>query len=149
MAKAATKKTSRTPRRSIDEAWTEIAKDEKALIGAATRAVERVPAPADMVDSALLFAARTLKSQREALVPLLDGVTKTGRKTVKPHSPAAVAVSAAYDLAERVVETQRKVLHGLVEAVTPPLARHAPKAHAAVHARPVRRPARKRAVQAS
>jgi hypothetical protein len=32
---------------------------------------------------------------------------------------------AAFDLAESVVETQRKVLRGVVETVTPPLARHA------------------------
>lgn len=147
MAKAKTGTSRPRARRPLDAAWTEIAKDEKAFIGAATKAVERVPAPADMVDSALLFAARTLKSQREALVPLLEGVSPRPRKGAKPHSSAAIAVSGAYDLAERVVETQRKLLRGLVEAVTPPLAGHAPKAHVAVHAAPARRAPRKRAVK--
>ncbi|HVD01245.1 MAG TPA: hypothetical protein VNG93_08860 [Candidatus Dormibacteraeota bacterium] len=127
MAKAKRRTSNPTTKRPLDETWNEIANDEKAFIGAATKAVERVPAPEDMVDSALLFAARTLTSQREALVPLLEGVTPTPRKGAKPHSSAAVAVSSAYGLAERVVETQRKLLRGLVEAVTPPLTRHAPR----------------------
>ena len=50
-----------------------------------------------------------------------------------PQSPALASwtgicplqVKAAFDLAEGVVETQREVLRGLVETVTPPLARHA------------------------
>ena len=143
MSKAKT----RTAKHPVKDAWTEIARDEKSLIGAATSAVERIPAPADMVDRALVFAARTLRSQREALVPLLEGVTPKSRKGSRSRNSAAEAVSAAYDLAERVVETQRKLLGGLVEAVTPPLARHAPKAHVAVHAAPARRTTRKRAAK--
>jgi hypothetical protein len=132
-------------KRPTRDTWSEIAKEEASFISAATEAVERVPAPVDMVDRALDFAAKTLKSQREALVPLLDGVTPKGRKGTKGRPSAAQAVSAAYDLAERVVETQRRLLHGLIEAVTPPLARHAPRTHAtkAAHAR---RTTRKRAV---
>ena len=126
-------------KRSIEETWSEIAKDEAAAIDRATKAVEKVPAPADMVDKALVFAANTLRSQREALVPLLKGVTPRRRQGENTLPPVAAAVSAAYKLAERVVETQRRLLHGLVEAVTPPLARHS-KGHAA---RPIprRRPA--------
>lgn len=133
----------RTSRHPLRETWSELAKDEAALIGAAREAVERVPAPADMVDRALVFAASTLRSQREALVPLLEGVTPKGRKGAKPGHSAAAAVAAAYDLAERVVETQRRLLRGLIEAVTPPLARHATKRHAATKVAPVRRAARK------
>ena len=136
----------RTARGQIGHAWSEIAKDEATFIKAATKAVERVPSPADMVDQALIFAAKTLKSQREALVPLLEGVTPKGRKGADPRQSAANAVSAAYDLAERVVETQRKLLYGLVEAVTPPLARHAPKGRSAAKATPARRITRKRVV---
>lgn len=135
----------RKTRRTLNSTWSEIAKDEAAAIGAATKAVERVPAPADMVDSALQFAARTLKSQREALVPLLEGVTPKGRKGSPSFPAAAKAVSAAYDLAERVVETQRNLLHGLIEAVTPPLARHAPRSRAVAKAVRARRTPRKRA----
>lgn len=132
------KKTAKSP---LQKAWSDIARNEAGLIGAATRAVERVPSPADMVDSALLFAANTLKSQRKTLVPLLNGVTPTSRKG--EQSRPADAVSAAYDLAISVVETQRKVLKGLVEAVTPPLARHAPKRRTTKAARPARRVPRK------
>jgi hypothetical protein len=135
----------RTSPHPLTHTWSKIAKDEAAMIGAATKAVERVPAPADMVDRALVFAANTLKSQREALVPLLEGVTPQRRKRGPRVSPAAAAVSFAYDLAERVVETQRKLLRGLVEAVTPPLARHAGKAPRVTRAVPVRRAPRKRA----
>lgn len=134
----------RKPRRTLNSTWSEIAKDEAAAIGAATRAVERVPAPADMVDKALIFAANTLKSQRAALVPLLEGVTPKRRKGSTLPS-AAKAVSVAYDLAERVVETQRKLLRGLVEAVTPPLARHATRSHVVTKAVRARRTPRKRA----
>jgi hypothetical protein len=133
----------RTSRHPLRETWSELAKDEAELIGAAREAVERVPAPADMVDRALVFAAKTLKSQREALVPLLEGVTPKGRKGARSKPPAAVAVAAAYDLAERVVETQRRLLRGLIEAVTPPLARHATRRRAATKVVPVRRAARK------
>lgn len=134
----------RTPRQFIRNTWSKIAKDEAEAIGAATRAVERVPAPADMVDKALVFAINTLKSQREALVPLLKGVTPKTRKGETAGPSAADAVSSAYDLAERVVETQRKLLRGLVEAVTPPLARHAPRARVVTKAAPARRTPRKR-----
>ncbi len=135
----------RTAKRTLNSTWSEIAKDEAAAIGAATRAVERVPAPADMVDKALVFAANTLKSQREALVPLLEGVTPKRRKGETYLPSAAAAVSAAYELAERIVETQRKLLHGLVEAVTPPLARHASRGRVVTKAVRVRRTPRKRA----
>jgi hypothetical protein len=135
----------RKPRRTLNSTWSEIAKDEALAIGAATRAVERVPAPADMVDRALVFAAKTLKSQREALVPLLEGVTPKRRKGSTSLPYAAKAVSAAYDLAERVVETQRKLLRGLVEAVTPPLARHASRSRVVTKAVRARRTPRKRA----
>jgi hypothetical protein len=133
-----------TPRQFIRNTWSKIAKDEADAIRAATRAVERVPAPVDMVDKALVFAINTLKSQREALVPLLNGVTPKGRKGARSLPSAADAVSSAYELAERVVETQRKLLHGLVEAVTPPLARHTPRARVATKAKAVRRTPRKR-----
>jgi hypothetical protein len=136
----------KTAKRQIGNTWSEIAKEEATFIAAATEAVERVPSPADMVDRALVFAANTLKSQREALVPLLEGVTPKGRKGAKARPSAAAAVSAAYDLAERVVETQRKLLHGLIEAVTPPLARHAPKSRATAKAAQARRVTRKRVV---
>jgi hypothetical protein len=139
----------RTARRPLRDTWSEIEseieKDEAAMIGAATRAVERVPAPADVVDHALVFAAKTLRSQREALVPLLEGVTPKGRKGTSRRSSAAAAVSSAYDLAERVVEAQRKLLRGLVEAVTPPLARHAAKTRRVAKASAPRRTTRKRA----
>lgn len=131
-------------KRPVRDGWSEIAKEEAALIGAATKAVERVPAPADMVDKALVFAANTLKSQRQALVPLLEGVTPTRRKGARGPS-AASAVSAAYDLAERVVETQRRLLRGLIEAVTPPLAQHATTVRAATKPAPAHRAPRKRA----
>jgi hypothetical protein len=136
----------RIPKRQITDTWSGIAKEEATLISAATKAVERVPAPADMVDRALVFAANTLKSQREALIPLLDGVAPKSRKGAKPRRSTAAAVSAAFDLAERVVETQRKLLHGLIEAVTPPLARHAPKSVKPTRAAHVRRATRKRVV---
>jgi hypothetical protein len=136
----------RIAKRTSGNTWSEIEKEEATFIEAATKVVERVPAPADMVDRALVFAAKTLKSQREALVPLLDGVTPKGRKGAKARPSAAAAVSAAFDLAERVVETQRKLLHGLIEAVTPPLARHAPKTRSTARAAHAPRAPRKRAV---
>lgn len=136
----------RTAKRQTRNTWSEIAKEEATFIEAATKVVERVPSPVDMVDRALVFAAHTLKSQREALVPLLDGVTPKGRRGAKARPSAAAAVSAAYDLAERVVETQRKLLHGLIEAVTPPLARHAPRTRATTKAAHARRATGKRAV---
>jgi hypothetical protein len=76
-------------------------------------------------------------------VPLLDGVAPKVRKGAKARPSAAAAVSAAYDLAERVIETQRKLLHGLIEAVTPPLGGHAPKG-ATTRVAPARRAPRKR-----
>jgi hypothetical protein len=133
----------KTAKRPTGITWSEIAKEESRFISAATRAVESVPAPADMVDRALDFAAKTLKSQREALVPLLDGAAPKVRKGAKARQSPAAAVSAAYDLAERVIETQRKLLHGLIEAVTPPLAAHAPKGRA-TKAAPARRATSKR-----
>lgn len=135
------KKTTKSPKSPLQKTWSDIAKNEADLIGAATRAVERVPSPADMVDSALVFTLNTLKSQRATLVPLLNGVTPKGRKV--EQSLPADAVSAAYDLAISVVETQRKVLKGFIEAVTPPLARHAPKGRVTKAARPARRVPRK------
>lgn len=138
----------KTTKPTLKSTWAELAKDEAAAIGAATKAVERVPAPADMVDRALEFAANTLKSQREALVPLLKGVTPKGRKDGVRLPTAASAVSSAYLLAESIVQTQRKLLRGLVESVTPPLARHAGKRPAAARATRVRRPASRRRVAA-
>jgi len=130
----------RTTKRPTGITWSEIAKEEATIISAATKAVESVPAPADMVDRALDFAAKTLKSQREALVPLLDGVAPKVRKGAKARLSAAASVSAAYDLAERVIETQRKLLHGLIEAVTPPLAGRAPKSRTTKRAHTRRAP---------
>jgi hypothetical protein len=116
--------------RLLSETWSDIARNEGAVLKAATRVIETVPAPADMIDSAIAFATRTLRAQREALVPLLEGVTPklTSDRSIPT---AADAVSSAYDLAERVLETQRKVLRGLIETVTPPLARHAEEAKGA------------------
>lgn len=116
--------------RLLSQTWSDIARNEGAVLKAATKVIETVPAPADMIDSAIAFATRTLRAQREALVPLLESVTPklTSDRSVPT---AADAVSAAYGLAERVLETQRKVLRGLVETVTPPLGRHAEKANGA------------------
>ena len=136
----------KTAKHTLKNTWSEIAKDEAAAIGAATKAVERVPAPADMVDRALVFAAHTLKSQREALVPLLKGVSPKRRLDGVRLPTAAAAVSRAYLLAESIIETQRKLLRGLVEAVTPPLARHASKGRVATKASRVRRTAPRRRV---
>jgi hypothetical protein len=131
----------KTTRPTLKTAWAELAKDEAAAIGAATKAVERVPAPADMIDRALEFTANTLKSQREALVPLLKGIKPIGRRGGVRLPNAASAVSSAYLLAESIVETQRKLLRGMVEAVTPPLARRAPKGRVPTKATRVRRTA--------
>lgn len=128
-----TARTTRTPRMAVKpedrlfkDTWSDIGRQEGAVVRAATKVIETVPAPVDVIDSAIAFAARTLKAQREALVPLLESVTPrvTSRRSVPT---AAEAVASAYGLAERVLETQRTVLHGLVETVTPPLARHAAK----------------------
>ncbi|HUZ36900.1 MAG TPA: hypothetical protein VMV17_11280 [Streptosporangiaceae bacterium] len=43
MAKAKRRTSNPTTKRPLDETWNEIANDEKAFIGAATKAVERVP----------------------------------------------------------------------------------------------------------
>lgn len=97
---------------------------------AATEVVESVPAPVDVIDGALAFAAKTLKAQREALVPLLESVTPkmaTGRAV----PTVADVVASAYGLAERVLETQRKALRGMIETVTPPLSKHVSKANGA------------------
>jgi hypothetical protein len=135
----------RIAKRQTKDTWSGIAKEEETLVTAATNVVERLPAPVDMVDRALVFAARTLKSQREALVPLLDGVAPKGAKA---RPSAAAAISAAFDLAERIVETQRKLLPGLIEAVTPPLARHAPKSGRSTKAAPAHHATRKPVVRA-
>lgn len=121
----ATVRTAKREPKTVKEAWAEVASVEKDVLGSATRVAERMPAPVDVIDSSLLFATKMLRAQRDALVPLLQGVgPKTGKG--KPAlTPAAEAVHAAFDLAESIVETQRKVLRGLVETVTPPLARHA------------------------
>ena len=136
----------RNVRGQIGHAWSEIAKDEATFIKAATKAVENVPSPAEMVDRALVFAAHTLRSQREALVPLLDGVKPKVRKGAKARPSAASAVSAAYDLAERVVESQRKLLHGWVKSVKPAPAHHTTKGRAATKATHARRTTRKHVV---
>lgn len=110
--------------RLLRESWPGIARNEEAVVKATTKVIETIPAPVDVIDSAMAFAERTLRAQREALVPLLESVTPrmTSRRSVPT---AADAVASAYGLAERVLATQRKVLRGLVETVTPPLARHA------------------------
>lgn len=136
----------KTTKHTLKNTWSEIAKDEAVAIKAATKAVERVPAPADMVDRALDSAANTLKSQRAALVPLLKGVTPKRRLDGVRLPTAAAAVSRAYLLAESIVETQRKLLRGLVEAVTPPLARHAGRDRVATKASRVRRTAPRKRV---
>ena len=103
----------------LNKTWTNIARTEERVLNAATEVVEAVPAPVDVIDSALSFAAKTLKAQREALVPLLESVTPrmaTGRSV----PTVADAVASAYGLAERVLETQRKALRGMIETVTPP-----------------------------
>jgi hypothetical protein len=132
--------------RTLRNTWSEIAKDEAAVIGAATKAVERVPAPAEMADRALVFVAHTLKSQREALVPLLKGVTPKRRLNGVRLPATAAAVSRAYLLAENMVETQRKLIRGLVESVTPQPKRHAPKGRVATKASTVRRAASRKRV---
>ncbi|MGA7910519.1 MAG: hypothetical protein WB682_03740 [Candidatus Dormiibacterota bacterium] len=48
-------------------------------------------------------------------------------KKIKTQRSPAAAISAAYELAERFVETQRDLLRGLIENLTEQLARHAPK----------------------
>jgi hypothetical protein len=132
---------------SVKDALAAVAKVEKGVIGTATRAAERAPAPVDVVESSLLFASRILREQRDALVPLLQGVgpkTRTGKPALRP---AAEAVKAAFDLAESVVETQRQLLRGLLETVTPPLARHADDQAKAVTATGRRTPARRTPVR--
>ncbi|HZS16041.1 MAG TPA: hypothetical protein VFC09_15715 [Candidatus Dormibacteraeota bacterium] len=111
----------------LKETWAQVDRDEKRMLKAVTKVVETVPAPADVIDSALAFAVRMLKAQREALVPLLDGVTPNVSAGGTLPS-AGDAVASAYGLAERVLESQRSALRGLVETVTPPLARHREKA---------------------
>ena len=116
--------------RLLNKTWADVARTEEAVLNAATQVVEAVPAPVDVIDGALAFAAKTLKAQREALVPLLESVTPriaTGRSV----PTVADAVASAYGLAERVLETQRKALRGMIETVTPPLAKHVSKANGA------------------
>jgi hypothetical protein len=114
----------------LNKTWAGIARREEAVLNAATEAVETLPAPADVIDGALAFAARTLKAQREALVPLLQTVTP--EMAMGRSAPTvAEAVASAFGLAERVLETQRKALRGMIETVTPPLSRHARRANAA------------------
>ncbi|HYM97880.1 MAG TPA: hypothetical protein VET26_11300 [Candidatus Sulfotelmatobacter sp.] len=48
-------------------------------------------------------------------------------KKIKTQQSPAAAVTAAYELAERFVETQRDLLRGLIENLTEQFARHAPK----------------------
>ena len=137
-------RTAQAQAQSVKKAWKEVAKVEKDLVATATKTVERVPAPVDVIDSALVFATRILRGQRDALVPLLEGVGPKRRSGEPALTPAAHAVKNAFDLAEDVVETQRKVLHDLVETVTPPLARHAAARKPAISSTG-RRPAAKRA----
>ncbi|HVC04723.1 MAG TPA: hypothetical protein VND88_08600 [Candidatus Acidoferrales bacterium] len=132
--------------RLMNKTWTNIARTEERVLNAATEVVEAVPAPVDVIDSALSFAARTLKAQREALVPLLESVTPrmaTGRSV----PTVADAVASAYGLAERVLETQRTALRGMIETVTPPLAKHVRTANGSA-ATPKRSVARRPAVAA-
>lgn len=116
-------------RPTLKKTWSEIAKSEARAVGAATRAVEKVPAPANMVDKALVFAANTLKSQREALVPLLKGIGPKRRSDGSRVPNAASAVSSAYLLAESIVDKERKLLRRMVGAVKRPTVRHAAKGH--------------------
>ena len=135
--------------RLLKDTWAQIDRDEKRVLKAVTKVVETVPAPADVIDSSLAFAVRMLKAQREALVPLLDGVTPTVSAGGALPS-AADAVASAYGLAERVIESQRRALRGLVETVTPPLARHGEKATAGAPSRvPARRTAPRRTASAA
>lgn len=136
-------RTVRPEDRLLKKTWSDIARRETAVLKAATEVVESVPAPVDVIDGALAFAAKSLKAQREALVPLLERVTP--KMSMGPVPSAADAVASAYGLAERVLETQRKAFYGLVETVTPPMARHAAKATAMprMPKRAVRRPARR------
>jgi hypothetical protein len=136
----------KTTTNNLRNTWSEIAKDEAAAIRAATKAVERIPAPAEMADRALVFAAHTLKSQREALVPLLKGVTPKRRLDGVRLPTAAAAVSRAYLLAESIVQTQRKALHGLVESAKQQPKRHAAKGRVATKASTVRRTASRKRV---
>jgi len=135
--------------RLLEDTWAQINRDERRVIKAVTRVVETVPAPADVIDSALAFAVRMLKAQREALVPLLDCVTPNVSAGGALPS-AGDAVASAYGLAERVLESQRTALRGLVETVTPPLARHGEKAVAGTASRvPARRTAPRRTAPAA
>jgi hypothetical protein len=126
----------------LNKTWTNIARTEERVLNAATEVVEAVPAPVDVIDSALSFAAKTLKAQREALVPLLESVTPrmaTGRSA----PTVADAVASAYGLAERVLETQRKALRGMIETVTPPMAKHVRTANGTAATTPKRTVARR------
>jgi len=129
--------------RLLKKTWSGIARRETAVFKAATEVVESVPAPVDVIDGALAFAAKSLKAQREALVPLLERVTP--KMSTGPVPSVADAVASAYGLAERVLETQRKAFYGFVETVTPPMAKHATRATATprMAKRVVRRPARR------
>lgn len=67
-------------------------------------------------------------------------------KTIKTQRSPAAAISAAYDLAERFVETQRDLLQGLIDNLTEQFARHAPKRVTVTKATHARRATRKHVV---
>jgi hypothetical protein len=116
--------------RLLSKTWAGIARREETVLNAATEVVETLPAPVDVIDGALTFAAKTLKAQREALVPLLESVTP-GMARGRAVPTVADTVASAFGLAERVLETQRKALRGMIETVTPPLSKHATRANGA------------------
>jgi hypothetical protein len=67
-------------------------------------------------------------------------------KKVEAQPSAAAAISAAYELAERFVETQRDLLHRLIETVTEQFTQHPPKGRIVTKAS-ARHIARKRAAK--
>ncbi len=65
---------------------------------------------------------------------------------VKTRPSPAAAISAAYELAERFVETQRDLLQGLIENLTEQFARHTPRRAIVTKAMHARRATRKHVV---
>src|SRR5450631_2614568 len=82
--------------RLLNSTWAGIARREETVLNAATEVVETLPAPVDVIDGALTFAAKTLKAQREALVPLLESVTPgmaRGRTVPRRHPSARLSAA--------------------------------------------------------
>jgi hypothetical protein len=136
-------RTVRPEDRLLKHTWSRVARRETAMLKAATDVVESVPAPVDVIDGALAFATKTLKAQRELLVPLLERVTPKMTRGRRDVVPVADAVASAYGLAERMIETQRKAFYGFVETVTPPMRKHAVKAAAVPRTRTPKRTVRR------